>query len=102
MFSLLQAMLGIYPYAPLNVLIVDPHLPEWLPEITVEDLRIGDSAVSIRFERNKHGKGDFRILDQRGPLHLLRQPSPWSLTAGFSERLKDILMGLNLRDERTN
>jgi glycogen debranching enzyme len=28
MFSLLQAMLGIYPYAPLNVLIVDPDLPD--------------------------------------------------------------------------
>ncbi|HEY5610541.1 MAG TPA: glycogen debranching N-terminal domain-containing protein, partial [Thermoanaerobaculia bacterium] len=33
-FCLLQAMLGLYPYAPLNLLLVDPHLPEWLPEIT--------------------------------------------------------------------
>jgi hypothetical protein len=28
MFSLLQATLGIYPSAPLNALIVDPHLPQ--------------------------------------------------------------------------
>ena len=94
MFSLLQAMLGIYPYAPLNVLIVDPHLPDWLPEITLEDLQIGDSTVCICFQRDKHGKSDYRILDQRGPLHVLRQPSPWSLTADFGERLKDTLMSL--------
>ncbi len=94
MFSLLQATLGIYPYAPLNVLIVDPHLPDWLPEITLEDLQIGDSTVCICFQRDKHGKSDYRILDQRGPLHVLRQPSPWSLTADFGERLKDTLMSL--------
>lgn len=27
-------------------------------------------------------------------LHILRQPSPWSLTAGYAERLKDILTSL--------
>jgi glycogen debranching enzyme len=94
MFSLLQALLGIYPYAPLNTLIVDPHMPEWLPEITLENLRIGDSAISIRFYREKDGSSDYRILNQRGPLHLLRQPSPWSLTADFGERLKDALVSL--------
>ena len=34
-FTMLQAMLGLYPYAPLNTLLIDPHLPEWLPEISV-------------------------------------------------------------------
>jgi len=47
----LQAMLGMYPYAPLHVLLLDPHLPEWLPEITVHKLRIGPAQVSIRFFR---------------------------------------------------
>ena len=50
-FSLLQAMLGLYPYAPLKMLIVDPHLPEWLPEITLRDLRVGKARVTIRFRR---------------------------------------------------
>src|SRR6185295_530295 len=40
-FSLLQGMLGLYPYAPLKLLVLDPHLPEWLPEITLRDLRVG-------------------------------------------------------------
>ena len=70
---------------------LDSHLPEWLPEITLEDLRIGDSVVSICFQRDKHGESDYRILDQRGPLHVLRQPSPlvadcrlWRTSEGYS------------------
>jgi glycogen debranching enzyme len=90
-FCLLQAMLGLYPYAPLNMLMVDPYMPEWLPEITLENLRVGDAAVSLRFYRTKSGGGDYEVLDKRGTLHLLRQPSPWSLTASFAERLKDVL-----------
>jgi glycogen debranching enzyme len=93
-FCLLQAILGLYPYAPLNVLLVDPHLPEWLPEITLSNLRVGDAVVTIRFYRTKGGGGDYEVLDKRGPLHVLRQPSPWSLTAGFAERLKDVLTSL--------
>jgi glycogen debranching enzyme len=92
MFSLLQAMLGVYPYAPLNVLIVDPHLPEWLPDITLEGLRVGDSTATIRFYRKENGGSDYNILDSGGSLHVIRQPSPWSLTADFGERLKDLVM----------
>lgn len=33
-------------------------------------------------------------MDKRGNLHVLRQPSPWSLTASFGERLKDVLTSL--------
>jgi glycogen debranching enzyme len=93
-FCLLQAMLGLYPYAPLNMLLVDPHMPEWLPEITLENLRVGEAVVTIRFYRRGDGKGDYEVIDKRGPLHVLRQPSPWSLTAGFGERLKDALTSL--------
>jgi glycogen debranching enzyme len=92
MFCLIQAMLGIYPYAPLNLLAVDPHLPDWFPEVTLENLRVGDSSVSLRFYREKNGESDYRVLDKRGSLHVIRQPSPWSLTADFGERLKDVVM----------
>jgi len=88
-----QAMLGIYPYAPLKMLLVDPHLPEWLPELTIRGLRVGSASVDLRFFR-KDGKSDWEILDQKGTLHILRQPSPWSLTATFAERLRDALSSL--------
>jgi hypothetical protein len=90
-FCMVQAMLGLYPYAPLNILLVDPHLPEWLPEITLTNLRVGDAAVTIRFYRESNGESGYRVFDMRGSLHVIRQPSPWSLTATFPERLKDLL-----------
>ncbi|MBI4396646.1 MAG: amylo-alpha-1,6-glucosidase [Elusimicrobia bacterium] len=94
LFSLLQAMLGLYPFAPLHMLLVDPHLPEWLPEITLRNLHVGEGVVSLRFYRTKDGFSHHQILDKRGPIHILLQPSPWSLTAGFGERMKDALTSL--------
>jgi DNA-binding transcriptional regulator YhcF (GntR family) len=91
--TLLQAMLGLYPYAPLHLLLVDPHLPEWLPEITLSNLRVGGAAATIRFYRSGDSSG-YEVLDKRGALHVVRQPSPWSLTATFAERLKDLLVSL--------
>ncbi|MFB6351504.1 MAG: hypothetical protein ABEK29_06925, partial [Bradymonadaceae bacterium] len=56
------------------------------------------------------GTTDYRITEKAGPLHVVRQPSPWSLTAGYAERVKDILTGLRpahrtrsiMRPERTD
>ena len=90
-FCFVQAMTGLYPYAPLNLLLVDPHMPDWLPDLTVRGLRVGDARVTIRFYRKPDGASDYEILDMRGKLHVVRQPSPWSLTADFAERLKDAL-----------
>jgi glycogen debranching enzyme len=92
-FVLVQSMLGLYPYAPLHMLLVDPHLPDWLPEITLEGLRVGKATATLRFFRDGE-TSDWRVVEQEGPLHVLRQPSPWSLTAGFGERLKDALASL--------
>jgi glycogen debranching enzyme len=50
-FSLLQAMIGFQPDAPNGVLAIDPTLPEWLPDLTVRDLRMGDQCFDIRFAR---------------------------------------------------
>jgi hypothetical protein len=90
----LQALLGIYPYAPLNTLLLDPHLPEWLPEIAVHKLLVGQARVSIRFFRTSDGGTDYEILDKRGTLHVVRQPSPWSLTANWGERVRDAISSL--------
>jgi hypothetical protein len=46
---LTQAMLGFLPDAPRNKLYVDPSLPDWLPDLTVRDLRIGKHKIDIRF-----------------------------------------------------
>jgi glycogen debranching enzyme len=93
-FCLLQSMLGLYPYAPLHMLLVDPHLPDWLPEITLRDLRVGEATVTIRFRRRRDGSSTYTVLRKRGKLHVVRQATPWSLTTSFAERLRDSLVSL--------
>ncbi|MGE0129051.1 MAG: glycogen debranching N-terminal domain-containing protein [Blastocatellales bacterium] len=93
-FSFVQSLLGLYPYAPLNLLLLDPQLPEWLPEITLEQLRVGGAKATIRFYRQSNGTSSYEVEDIEGTLHVLRQPSPWSLTAGYAERVKDALTSL--------
>ena len=50
-FSLMQAILGINPDAPRRRLMIDPALPDWLPDITLTDLRLGQERITIRFRR---------------------------------------------------
>ena len=94
LFCVVQAMLGLYPYAPLRMLLLDPHLPEWLPTVDAAPTarRSGDGDDPLRARRERHNR--LRVLEKDGKLHLLRQPSPWSLTAGLAERAKDALTSL--------
>lgn len=48
---------------------------------------VGAAVVDLRFHRTKSGDSDDDVLEKRGTLHVVRQPSPWSLTATFGERL---------------
>jgi glycogen debranching enzyme len=89
-FAYVQALLGIYPYAPMKTLVVNPALPKWLPEMTVRNLRVGEGYVSIRFYRKDSGESSYEVLDKKGAVHVVHQPSPWSLTATLPERAKDL------------
>ncbi len=50
-FQLLQAILGIQADAPNKSLYVDPHLPKWLPDITLRQISIGNASVDLKFWR---------------------------------------------------
>lgn len=56
-FALIQAILGIRPDAPNDVLYVDPHLPAWLPDLTLGDLRFGRHRLDIEFRREGETTG---------------------------------------------
>jgi hypothetical protein len=45
-------MLGLKQDAPRGKLYVDPALPDWLPDVTLNDLRLGRERFDIRFWRN--------------------------------------------------
>jgi hypothetical protein len=58
---LLQAMLRLQQDAPRGKLYVDPALPDWLPDVTLTDLRLGRRRFDIRFWRD--GKDTlFKVL----------------------------------------
>ena len=84
---LVQSLLGLVPLAPFQVLILDPALPSWLPEVVMHDLRVGDATVTLRFWRTADAKSHFDVVRQRGTLRILRQPPPESLFAGVSDRV---------------
>ncbi len=69
-FMLTQALLGFLPDAPRNKLYVDPLLPGWLPDLTVQDLRIGKHRMDIRFWREGEQtefeviRGDRRLVER--------------------------------------
>lgn len=52
-FHLLRAILGLDADAHKKALYVDPVLPHWLPDITLHNLRVGRSTVTLRFWREQ-------------------------------------------------
>ena len=90
-----QTMLGLLPIGSLNTLIVDPALPPWIPELIVRDLRLGGAKVTLRFWREEDGASNWKVLHQQGSLHIVRQPAPESLSAGWTERITDLFGSLS-------
>jgi glycogen debranching enzyme len=86
--SLVQALLGLQPFAAHGVLMVDPHLPAWLPTLTLHHLRVGDAVVSLRFDRQPDGSTGFEVLELRGALKVLAAPAPWALVSACGPELK--------------
>ena len=89
-----QTMLGLVPLGPLNTLIVDPALPPWIPELILRDLRVGDAKTTLRFWRDEDGTSKWQVLQQQGTLHIVRQPAPESLSAGWTERITGLAESL--------
>jgi hypothetical protein len=50
-FAFLQVVLGAQPDAPGGRLYIDPALPEWLPELRLTNLRLGEKVLDLRFWR---------------------------------------------------
>lgn len=61
-FLLLQALLGLQQDAPRGKIYVDPVLPDWLPDITLMDLRLGRARFDIHFWRDGR-ETQFEVLE---------------------------------------
>jgi len=87
-FFYLWVLLGLRPFAPLRMLLLKPMLPEWLPWVEVDDLRVGDAVVSLAFQRTARGGVRWKVLEKKGRLLILEQPLELA-GAGLGRRLRD-------------
>ena len=85
-----QSLLGLVPLAPYELLVVDPALPDWLPELTLHDLRVGKARVTLRFWRRDDGDSDFELVAKHGTLRIVRQPPPEAFDVSLWERLTSL------------
>ena len=78
-FHLVQALLGLRADAPRGRLYVDPHLPAWLPDLTLHDLWVGGAALTLRCWREGEATR-WEVTDQQGELTVVQQPwGPWQI-----------------------
>jgi hypothetical protein len=53
--AIVQALRGLRPIAPMRTILVDPHLPAWLPDFTLEGIRLGKARFDLAVRRDRHG-----------------------------------------------
>jgi glycogen debranching enzyme len=77
--AVVQALLGLRPVAPLRTIIVDPHLPDWLPDLTLEGVQIGRAVFDLDIRRRRDGRTIVRTRGDR--ITVLCQPTVQSRLA---------------------
>jgi len=75
----------------LSLLAIDPVLPEWLPEVILDGVRLGKARATLRFWRTNSGRTHGEVVHHRGTIHLVRQPPIESLSAGVGDRLSALV-----------
>jgi glycogen debranching enzyme len=86
---LVHSMLGLLPLAPRETLVVDPDLPEWLPELTLTDIRIGEARIGLRFHRDQSGYTHHEIIHQQGRVRIYRPQPCLRGTDRFAEFVRE-------------
>ena len=90
---LVQALLGLRPVAPLGLLLVDPQLPPWLPDLRLEGVRVGQTELDLGFWRDEDGRTRYRVIRREGRARVLRKPVPQG-TASLGRHLRAVMTSL--------
>ncbi|SDZ16437.1 Glycogen debranching enzyme (alpha-1,6-glucosidase) [Micromonospora pattaloongensis] len=78
--AIVQALLTFRPAAPLRTVFVDPHLPDWLPDLALEGVRVGDATFDLEVRRRRGRRTSVRTRGDR--ITVIRRPTLQSLLAG--------------------
>lgn len=74
--------------------LLDPHLPDWLPEISLENLRIGNASVGLRFWRKPDGSTDYEVRNLEGALKVVRCSKASLHLSGWAEEIDEFTNSL--------
>jgi len=61
----------VRPAAPLGAVIVDPLLPEWLPELLLENVAVGAGRLTLRVFRDQGGRCGFDVSHNDSGLRVI-------------------------------
>jgi glycogen debranching enzyme len=71
-FLLLQACLGLDVFAPERRLVFSkPFLPQFLPQVSIRDLKVGDASVDLLLTRHDEGDVGVNVLRRNGILDVV-------------------------------
>jgi hypothetical protein len=87
---IVQALLAARPAAPARMLLIDPHLPDWLPDLRLDGLRVGASSIDLELDRHR-GRTRCRITGKNGRLAVVRQPPAQSQQTSPTHRATTFL-----------
>jgi hypothetical protein len=66
-------MLGLSAKAHENLITINkPHLPPWLNQVEMRNLRVGSSTISIVFRREGELSA-FSLLERKGDIRVLME-----------------------------
>jgi glycogen debranching enzyme len=71
-----QALLGMNPVAQAGFVLLDPHLPEWLPHLELRGVRVADTVFDVECRRRQDGSTEFDVKRHHGRLRVVRQAPP--------------------------
>jgi glycogen debranching enzyme len=77
--ALIQALLALRPAAPMRTILVDPHLPAWLPDIELQGVQVGRATFDLAVHRRRHRR--LTIHTRGDHITVLRQPTMLSMRA---------------------
>ena len=77
LFHAVRILLGLEPDVPSGRIYVDPMLPTWCPELTLDNVRIGADRFSISARRRPNGSHQINVDGGGSALRVVRGAPPW-------------------------
>lgn len=71
-FHMIRTILGLRAYVPNKRLYVKPTLPDWIPSIELQHMRVGPCIITIRFWR-ENGDSRWEVVDMQADKGISRE-----------------------------